>query len=111
MSEYRPKGWDAEQIAKDAGEIGNDEQIGLVEAGADAMYQPAYDKGVEEGKRECLQELRKTAMVLHIKNDKDIMVDQCWRIGETSILSESPSGKMYKFHRDGTLVFIPDEKE
>lgn len=37
------------------------------EAGADAMYQPAYDKGKEDGKKEVLEALKKDGDYINIQ--------------------------------------------
>ena len=61
---WRPKeGWDAHKIAnaekERVGQFGySPSWADLVEAGADAMYQPAYEKGKADGRAEMLDEVR-----------------------------------------------------
>ena len=58
------------------------------EDGADAMYEPAHEKGKAEGKKELLEELR--------KNNK---------------VNVAIMGEPLPLNAEGMLVFIPDEEE
>jgi hypothetical protein len=53
---YRPEGWKNPYVEyhEDFGYLVQDDEFDAYEAGANAMYQPAYDKGREE-EREALR--------------------------------------------------------
>ncbi len=99
---YRPKDWDARKMMEAYGQsCPNEEMIGDFEAGADAMYQPAFDKGKAEGKKELLEALKKQGMpVATVEAWDDILSKhKMIKISYVNILRKQV----------GWLVFIPDD--
>ena len=85
---YRPDGWvnpNKILIINPVPEGSDPTAYTAFEEGADAMYQPAYDKGKADGKKELLESLRAEGRDVH----------------ETYPHSTE----------NGTIVFIPDVEE
>ena len=92
MIKWRPTGWINEWATVPAYDKDFNTEYRAFEAGADAMYEPAYQKG----RREEREALRKEGT-----NTREAITSST----PSTLLLEVPKGYF------GTYVFIPDEKE
>ena len=95
MKNHRPDGWVNPYMGKVGGDLGN-----VFEAGADAMYEPAYQKGRSDER----EELR--ARGLYGEYCEDFIVS-------SRVKPDEPDWAEAFFatlENKGTLVFIPEEE-
>ncbi len=95
---WRPKEWKNPLVVIEQSCVISDATPSQIfEAGADAMYEPAYNKGKEDGKKELMEALKKS----------EDYIESVFPDTETLVY-----GKWVKVKsRKGWLVFIPDESQ